>query len=167
MVVFLIFSSQIFIITLKASWLRLNGLNQTFLASKSIMQLIKTIFSYSATFIENQRVKNRLCSWRVFLWANCFYSWPRAARLPLWGEQSHHSLARGLLWPSIVGQNLEWAVNLFDDTAPFDDRIFKKISILEIQYGYPSYIYTKHWTQPTMLNMNSKYLNQTFCVMFH
>ena len=42
------------ILTLQASRLKLNRLDQTCISSKSIMQLTKTIFSDSADFIEKK-----------------------------------------------------------------------------------------------------------------
>ncbi len=56
------------IITLQALRFKLNGLNQTCISLKSIMQLTKTIFPDSAIFIEKKRVEIRLWRKSEFLW---------------------------------------------------------------------------------------------------
>ena len=52
----------------KLKW-QLNSLNQTCISSKSIMQLIKTIFPDSVIFIEKKRVEKWLWAKSEFLWA--------------------------------------------------------------------------------------------------
>ena len=70
---------------------KLNSLNQTFVSSKSIMQLTKTIFSDSAIFIEKKRVENRL-------WANSEFSWAKKIFIGLrpGGALAAASLRRGV-----------------------------------------------------------------------
>ena len=60
---FLIFSGQIWkksVINLQALRLKLKRLDQTFISSKSKIQLTKTIFSDSDIFIEKKTLENRL-----------------------------------------------------------------------------------------------------------
>ena len=80
---FFIFSGQIFkktIITLQTWRFKLKSLNQTYISSKSIMQLTKTIFSDSVIFIEKKRVE-------IQLWQNVNFGgkkkiFIRAATMP-------------------------------------------------------------------------------------
>ena len=69
---FLIFSGQIWkksVINLQALRLKLKRLDQTFISSKSKIQLTKTIFSDSDIFIEKKTLENRLWAKSELLWA--------------------------------------------------------------------------------------------------
>jgi hypothetical protein len=60
---------------------KLQCLNQTCISLKSIMQLARTIFSDSATFIEKKRVENRLWPKSEFLWPKKITCWARKSGL--------------------------------------------------------------------------------------
>ena len=71
--VFLIFPGQILkktILTLQELRLKLNS--QTYISSKSIMQLTEMSFSDSAIFLEKRTAENRSRAKSNLLWLNCF-----------------------------------------------------------------------------------------------
>ena len=59
-------------ISLQALRLKLNSLNQTCISLKSIMQVTKTIFSYSAIFIEKKTAEDLLWAKSEFFWEKHF-----------------------------------------------------------------------------------------------
>ncbi len=71
------------VITLQALRFKLMYLNQTCISLKSIMQLARTVFFDSATFIVKKRIKNRL-------WPKSDFLWPKqnkmVRRTPLLGQ---------------------------------------------------------------------------------
>ena len=56
------------VITLQILKFKQNGLSQSWISSKSIMQLTKTIFQNSAIFIEKKCIENRLWGKSAFFW---------------------------------------------------------------------------------------------------
>ena len=62
------------VVTLQIFRFKQNCLSQSWISSKSIMQLTKTIFQNSAIFIEKKWVENRLWGKSGFLWGKRIYS---------------------------------------------------------------------------------------------
>ncbi len=88
--------------TLQALRFKLKCLNQTCISLKSIMQLISTFFSDSATFIENKRVENRLWPKIEFLWPKKITSYGASAIR----QSVHRAQSRVWFWTLKTFKNL-------------------------------------------------------------